>query len=75
MKLLRNCWHNIKGKTSRLFKAIIMLVLLFAVSEYLSGAGLLSESPAGLFLPSYLMTTTFLNFLLAILAVLVIICK
>jgi PAS domain S-box-containing protein len=74
MKLLRNCWHNIKGKTSRLFKAIIMLVLLFAVSEYLSGAGLLSESPAGLFLPSYLMTTTFLNFLLAILAVLVIIC-
>jgi len=74
MKLLRDCWHNIKGKTSRLFKAIIMLVLLIAVSEYLSGAGLLSESPAGLFLPSYLMTTTFLNFLLTILAALVIIC-
>jgi PAS domain S-box-containing protein len=75
MKLLRGFWHNIKRKTNKLFKAIIMFVLLIPVSEYLSGAGLLSESPAGSFLPSYLMTTTFLNFLLTILAALVIIVK
>ena len=74
MKLLRNSWQNIKGKTSRLFKAIIMLALFIPVSGSLSGTGLMYENPAGSQFPVYLMTTAFLNLLLTILGALVIIC-
>jgi len=74
MKLLREPWQKVKGKYGRLFKAIIMLVLLIHASENLSGAGLMYENPAVSLFPYCLMTTTFLNLLLTILAALVIIC-
>jgi PAS domain S-box-containing protein len=62
------------GKNNRQTQSIMLFTLFITLSEYLSGAGLLDYNPSDSPVLSHLMSTSFLNLLLTILAALVIIC-